>query len=86
MAGRIDQIQSIYIAVLGLVGQTDGLAFYGDAPFAFDIHIVKELIFELSRGDETAELNHAISESGFPVIYVSYNTEVTYMFYHVGLS
>ena len=47
MSGSIDKIQLVGVAVLGLVGQQNGLALDGDAPFFFNIHTVQDLIVKV---------------------------------------
>ncbi len=51
MTGGVNQVQLIYLPVFSGVGQTDGLAFDGDAPFTFDVHVVEQLVFELTDRD-----------------------------------
>ena len=47
MAGSVDQIETIPLAVLGIVEQRHGVALDGDSPLPFDVHRVQDLIAEL---------------------------------------
>ncbi len=81
MAGRVNQIEIILLAVLGLVRQTDGLAFYGDAALPLNIHVVQELILEFAGRDQAAELDETVGERGFAVVYMGDDAEVADVFH-----
>ena len=49
MAGCVDQIQVVDLAVLGLVLQRSGLCLDGDAALFLDVHRVQHLRFHLPR-------------------------------------
>lgn len=68
MTGGVDQIKRVLIAVLCLVGQTDGLTLDGNTSLPFDFHVIQDLVLELPGADQTTMLNHTVCESGFTVI------------------
>ena len=76
MPRRVDQVKGVKLAVGGGIGQADGLAFDGDAPFAFDIHVVQDLIFEITIRDNMGGLDQAIGEGGLAVIDMGDDTEI----------
>ncbi len=44
MAGRVDKVKQILLAVISLVDQTHGLGLDGNPPLAFKLHLVQKLI------------------------------------------
>ena len=48
VAGRVHQVQLVGLAVLGLVGQADGLRLDGDAALALQVHAVEHLVGHLA--------------------------------------
>ena len=81
MARRVDQIQRIGLAVFGLVWQTHGLAFDGDAALAFDVHAVQDLILEVPLGNDFTGLDQPVGQGRLAVINVGDYAEVTYVFH-----
>ena len=81
MAGRIDQVQQILLAVFGFVGQRYGIAFDCDATFAFDIHRIEHLILKLTLCHTAASLNQSIRKRRLAVVNMSDNAEVSSVFH-----
>ena len=48
VAGRIDEVEQILLAVTGLVIQAHGMGFDGDAALAFKVHCVENLFAHLA--------------------------------------
>ena len=48
VAGGVDQIELIFLAVVGAVGQRHGARLDGDAAFALDVHIVENLVLHIA--------------------------------------
>jgi hypothetical protein len=50
MARRVDQVERVGLAILGLVDQADGLRLDGDAALALDIHRIEHLLLHFALG------------------------------------
>ena len=74
----VDQIQGVVFSVLGRVFQGDGLALYGDAALAFDVHVVEHLILHLAGVYDPGLLDEAIRQSRFAMIDVRYDAKISY--------
>ena len=44
MAGRVDQVEDVVLAVVGVVVEAHGLRLDGDAALALDVHVVEHLL------------------------------------------
>lgn len=84
MAWGIDQVEKIFLSVLGAIGQTYCLAFDGDATFSLDLHVVKELVLKLAIGDQVAILNHSVGEGRFAVVNMRNNAEISDIVHSYG--
>jgi hypothetical protein len=56
VARRIYKIELILLAVLGVVVDTDGLGFDGDAPLALQVHAIEHLLAHLPLGHCVGDL------------------------------
>ena len=77
VAGRVDQVELIGLAVVGLVRELDRLRLDRDAALALELHVVEELVLHLARGDRATALQDAVGERRLAVIDVSDDREVT---------
>ena len=68
MSGRVDEIEFIDLAVLCLIIQLDGARLDRDAAFAFDLHIVEQLLLHLAGGDALCRLQNAVGQRAFAVV------------------
>ena len=80
MAGSIDQIQLIGLAILGIVSHSYGVGFDGDASFALQVHIIQHLRLHLARGERAGQLQQAIGKRGFAVVNMGNDGEVADVF------
>jgi hypothetical protein len=76
MAGGVDQVELVLLAVLGLVDEGHGVALDGDAALALDVHRVENLIAELAVFDPTTALDQAIGQRGLAVVDVGDDAEI----------
>ncbi len=76
MAGRVDQVQGIGLAVIGLVQQANGLRLDGDAAFAFQIHRIQNLFLHFTGCQPTALLNQPVGQRRFAVVDMRDNREI----------
>ena len=62
VAGGVDQIQLIGLAVGGAVLHRDGITFDRDSALTFDIHRVEHLGVKFAIGYRAASLNQSIGQ------------------------
>ena len=68
VAGGVDEVEDIGLAVLRLVGQPDGLGLDGDAALALDIHRIEHLLLHLAQFEPAGGLDQAIGQGGFAMV------------------
>ena len=68
MAGGVDQVQRVFLPVLGLVDQPDGLRLDRDPALALDVHTVKQLLLHLTLGHRAGVLDQPVGQRRFPVV------------------
>lgn len=76
MAGRIDEIQLVGLAVARLVRQRHGLSLDGDAALALDRVVVEDLRFHFALGQAATQLDDAIGQGRLTVVDVGNDGEV----------
>ena len=81
MSGSIDEIEFIFFTLAICIWQSHGLAFYGDSPLPFDIHIVKNLIPKMTIIHQPGYLNQTVSQCGFSMVNMGNNAKVSYIFH-----
>ena len=76
VAGRVQQVELVLRAVLGLVGYADGLGLDGDAALALDVHAVEVLFLGLALAHEARDAEDAVGQRGLAVVDVGDDAEV----------
>ena len=76
MAGRVDEVELVGLAVVRLVGHADGVGLDGDAALALEVHGVEHLGLHLAGGERAGELEQAVGEGGLAVVDVRDDREV----------
>ena len=76
MARRIDEVEYIVFAIIGLIVQPDRPGFDGDAALPFQLHGVKDLILHLPLVNGVAFLQQPVGQGGFAMVDVGHNGEV----------
>ena len=76
MAGGVDKVELVFLAVVGLIAHTHGLAFDRDAALALDVHRVEELGLHIALGDGARHLEDAVGKRRFPMVDMGDNGEV----------
>ncbi len=76
VAGRVDEVELVDLAVFGRIHHADGVGFDGDAALALEVHGVEDLGLHLARGQRAGELEQAVGERGLPVIDVRDDREI----------
>jgi hypothetical protein len=77
VAWCIDQIELIGFTILSLISQTNGLRFNRYAALTLKVELVEELRLHLTSLERSCRLKDSIGESGFTVIDMSDDTEVS---------
>ena len=76
VAGGIDQVQAVDLAVLRLVGERGGLRLDGDAALLFQVHGIEHLRLHLALGQAAAKLDQAVGQRGLAVVDVGDDGEI----------
>ena len=76
VAGRVNQIELIGLAILRGVGHADGVGFDGDAALAFEVHGIEDLGLHFARSERSGELEQAVGERRFAVVDVRDDGEI----------
>ena len=76
VAGSVDEVELVLLAVLGVVVDADGLGLDGDAPLALQVHAVEHLLAHLPLGHRVGDLQDAVGQGRLPVVDVGDDGEV----------
>ena len=76
MAGGIDQIELVGLAIPGGVHHADGVGLNGDATFPFEVHRVEHLRLHFARGQRSGQLEQSVGQGGFAVVDVRNDGEI----------
>ena len=76
VAGRVDQVELIGLAVLRRVHHADGVGLDGDAALALQVHGVQHLRLHFARGQRAGQLEQAVGQRGFAMVDVRDDREV----------
>ena len=76
MAGGVDQVQKVGLAVQRRVAQRDGLRLDGDATLALQVHRIQDLSIHFAIREPAAELNKAIRQRRLAVVDVRNDREI----------
>ena len=68
VARRIDQIELIRLAIVGVIGHANGIGLDRDAALALDIHGVEQLRLHVAFVDGMGELEDAIADRGLAMV------------------
>lgn len=73
MARRIDEVELIRLAVVGVIGHADGVGLDRDAAFALDIHSVEQLRLHVALVNGMGELEDTVTDRGLAMVDVRNN-------------
>ena len=76
VAGRVDQVEDVVLAVPGLVAQADRLGLDRDAALALDVHRIEHLRGHLARLEAAAGLDQPVGQSRLAVVDVRHDGEI----------
>ena len=77
MTGSVDQVEQVFVSILGSIGHRNRMTLNGDAAFALEVHGVEKLVLHLSGHDGTGTLEESIGQGRLAVIGVSDDTKIT---------
>ena len=80
VAGRVDQVEDVILAVMRPVLQADGLRLDGDAALALDIHGIEHLLDHLALGQAPGELDQPVGQRRLAVVDMGDDREVADVF------
>ena len=84
MAGRVDEVEDVVLAVLRAVVEPDGLRLDGDAALALDVHRVEHLLLHLARREPAGHLDQPVGERRLAVVDMGDDREVADVFLRCG--
>ena len=76
VAGRVDQVEDVLLAVRGGVVQADRMRLDGDAALALEVHRVEDLRLHLTRLQRAGELEEAVGQRRLAVVDVGDDREI----------
>src|SRR5262249_33682635 len=76
VAGRVDQVQHVVLAVTGTIGEPDRARLDRDSPLALEVHVVEKLRRHLALRHRARTLEQAVGESRLAVVDVRDDREV----------
>ncbi len=68
VAGGVDEVEDVVLAVARAVIEPHGLRLDGDAALALDIHGIEHLLLHLARLEPAGELDQAVGKRGLAVV------------------
>jgi len=80
VAGRVDQVEDVVLAVAGAVFEPHRLRLDGNAAFALDIHRIQHLLDHFARFQPAGKLDQPVGERRFAVVDVGDNREIADIF------
>ena len=79
VAGRVDQVEDVGLAVLGRVVQAHGVRLDGDAALPLQVHVVEELGLDLARLEGAGGLEETVRQRRLAVVDVRDDREIAYL-------
>ena len=86
MAGRIDEIELIGLAVGCLIIKPNGLRLDGNAALALQLHIIKHLFLHFARRQTAGQLYQPVGKCRLAVVNMCDNREITDVFLNRHIS
>ena len=75
--GRVDQVQLVHEAIVGLVVETDGMSLDGDAALTLEIHGVEHLFHHFALLERAGCFQKTVSDGAFAVVDVGDDGEIS---------
>ena len=77
VAGSVDQIELVFVSVLGRVMQANALGLDGDAALAFQVHRVQDLRAHFALAERTCKLEQAVGQRRLAVVNMRDDAKIT---------
>ena len=77
--GRVDQIELVRLTVLGQVKHGDRMCLDGNAPLAFQVHRIEQLLLHLAIGNRAGTMEQTVGKGGLPMVDVGDDAEISYV-------
>ena len=77
MAGRVNQVEAIFLAVVRSVMQANAFGFDGDAALALEVHRIEHLLVHLALAERAGEFEKAVGKRGFAVVDVRDDAKIS---------
>ena len=76
VAGGVDKVKLVSLAIIGVIHDAHGVAFNGDAALAFDIHGIEQLRCHIAFVYGSGEFKNSVADSRLAVVDMSDNREI----------
>ena len=76
MAGRVDEVEHVVLAIVGAVVEAHRLRLDGDAALALDVHRVEHLLLHVARLEPAGRLDQAVGKRRLAVVDVGDDGEI----------
>jgi hypothetical protein len=76
VAGRVDQVQLVDLAIVGRVVEAHRLRLDGDAALALDVHRIENLLLHLALGKAPADLDQPVGQRRLAVVDVRHDGKI----------
>ena len=76
MAGSVDEVELVGLAVVRFVHHADGVGLDGDAALALEVHGVEHLRLHLACGERAGQLQQSVRKRGLAMIDMRDNREI----------
>jgi hypothetical protein len=73
----VDKIENVFLSIIRLVDDANGLRLDGDTTFSFKIHVIKYLSLHLTVSESASHLYNTIGKCRFAVIDMCNNAKVS---------
>ena len=70
MAGGVDQVKLVVLAVFGVIAQRHRMRLNGNAPLPLQVHIIENLLLHIPLLHRTGQLQQSVRQSGLAVVNV----------------
>src|SRR5262249_34769962 len=86
VAGSVDEVEAVGVAVLGVVMQANAFGLDGDAAFTLQVHRVEDLLVHFALRERTGHFKQAGGQGGFAVVDVRNDEQISdELWAHVAL-
>jgi hypothetical protein len=80
MAGRVDQVKLVPVAVVGFIIEPHSVGFNSDTALAFEIHRIEHLRHHFALGEGSGGLQKPVREGAFTMVNMRNDGEIPYKF------